>query len=165
MTYSAGYVAGSKVRASSLNDDFAFVAPIIVRKTVDENVTNSTTYQDDDELLASVEANAVYACWLKITYASPATADFKIYGSWPTGATAPDWHYTHDGGSGVGNATLGLTGIPGTAAGTKDPFDWHGLLIVGATAGTVQWKWAQFTADVGTTTVYAGSYFVLQRLS
>lgn len=158
--------AGSPLRSTVLQALISEVRPVSARKTVDETINNSTTYQLDDELTLLVEANCVYLSRLLVVFASSVTADFKIaLDTLPAGATATDWIYAYQGVTDVVSPTTGLGGVPGNGVGSKDSFTWTGLLVTSSTAGTATWKWAQNTLDPTNTTVYTNSVFELRRLS
>ena len=67
----------------------AGIAPLAAYKTLDETVTNSTTLQNDDALLVSLAANAVYLFAVLLDYegAAVGTGDLKYGWGVPTGAT------------------------------------------------------------------------------
>jgi hypothetical protein len=159
--------AGAKLRASVLSSLITEVRPLYARKTANETVNNSATLQNDDELFLAVEASAVYELNLRGQYNSNATADFKYGFTFPSGTTM---QYTQTV-IGVGLTTLNIyeqdqTSTPnleGQAA-VKGMLV-TGLVIVSSTAGTLQFQWAQATANASNTVVSAGSVMRLNRIS
>jgi hypothetical protein len=152
----------------------SYVQPVYVRKTANESVTNSTTLQNDDELLLSVEANATYEMRAFLIFTAGTTGDLKYGWTAPAGATM-DWNM------GGEESTIGVpTGMAYWAANSIGGTDVaagmtvsstvviarpEGLLRVSGTAGTFQLQWAQGAADAGTaTTVKTGSWLMLRRL-
>lgn len=140
------------------------LAPTAARKTAVESVAATTTYQSDDQLQVAVEAGAVYQAHLHINYTSPAGSGIRVRLSLPAGATAPGW----TGGFWTGSVidldmATGTSGIAST--GSSDPMDGWGLIIVGATAGTVIVQWAQSSTNAGSTSVNPGSYLTLSRIA
>ena len=140
--------------------------PLVARKTSDETVNNTATYQDDNELLLTLEPNAAYLGHLHMMFLSGTTPDFKYQFTYPAGVTLPEWSFVigPTGSQQTGEAVNGgVTGINGTGA--NSPIDAWGLVIVGSTGGTLRVQWAQNAANASNTTVRAGSFLRLQRYS
>lgn len=133
------------------------VESVTVVKTADETVNNSAVYQNDDHLFKAVLANTTYKCNLDIQFSSTAVANFKIDFTIPAGATiyVPSFHATIA--YNVAGPNCAVTGVSGVGAGVPLPFRAWFTLVVGATAGTLQLRWAQNTAQVSNTVVYLGS--------
>jgi hypothetical protein len=149
-----------------------FVNVLFARKTADETITSNATLQDDNDLFVTVEANAIYHTLVLVKEVSQATDDFK------TGFTGPSG-YSFSGearaprGDAAGNAEVGgwdigagAHGIAfGGAAGFNLPVHLEGILITAGTAGTFRLQWAQSSASASGTTVRAGSFMILRRVS
>jgi len=145
-------------------DGIRSLAGVFKRKTVDETVNNTAVLQNDDVLFVSVEANAIYSTTLMIHYTSGATPDLKVALTYPTGLTAR-WRQ-------LGYFAAALQSVQSTEAGTSAldggtawTVEYKGLVVVGANAGTLQLQWAQNTMNASNTSVLAGSYIELRRLS
>lgn len=133
-------------------------------KPTDQTVNNSATMQNDNALVVSVTANAVYRVEMRLRVASGATPDFKYQFTLPAGAT------------GLYSAVTSATGplvffvfddnmsLPQSTEASASTLAF-GLLTVGATAGNVQLQWAQNTATVSDTTVLNGSYLYFTRMA
>ena len=146
-----------------------------VWKTADETVNNSDVLQDDDDLVLTVGANATFLVdGMLINSAAPG-ADLKIAFTGPAGATLA-WvprGLAASAASTSGEVTLAASTIgdggalvTGTAgAGTKVTTLVTGLLIVGATAGSLQLRWAQNVADASDCVVHVGSYLQVRQVS
>ena len=133
----------------------------IVRKTVDETVNNSNTIQDDDELGLTVAANEVWIFDTLIIAATLITSDFKFQFSIPTGATL---YYQDTGNTSASNAWT-QTNIPSISAPNDNILlKFRGILINGATAGDIKFRWAQNTATVEDTKVLANSTITFKRI-
>lgn len=134
-----------------------------VRKTADETVNNSNTLQDDNELLFAVGANEIWAFQMFIRYDSSAAADLNIGWSVPSGTTLR-WK-----GSGLtGTSTMSESdedAIGTMGVGTEEASSYDGVVVVGATAGSVTLRWTQFTATVADTTMRVNSYIIIHRLA
>lgn len=144
------------------------------RKTADESVTSSTTLQNDDTLLVSVEASAVYEFALHLAVVGNTTGDFKMGFTFPTSSTC--WWsgkggVETDAGFGASGSTrhsVSFGDASGTAVaytGSTTILSIHvmGVLSVSTTAGTLQLQWAQNTSNATATTVKAGSFLRAQR--
>lgn len=146
---------------------------LFAKKTANEVVNNSASMQDDDHLTVTVAANAVYELTALLIYDGTTTADLKAGFTGPSGATL-DW-VTHslDATAGSGTTAVKMTAqtISGTpsfgsiGAGSKVVGRVSGLLTVASTGGTFKVQWAQNTAEATDTTMYAGSYLSLRRIS
>jgi hypothetical protein len=145
-----------------------------VSKTLDENVASSTALQDDDALLAAVKASAVYEVAAMIKYRC-SLGEITIGWAGPAAATL-DWCSVGAGPGVLANAgdhTINTVGSIGDTAGHGGAVDINtsaflritGLLIVGATAGTLNFRWAQRGSHATNTTVKAGSWLSLRRIA
>lgn len=146
--------------------------PITATKAATESVTSSTTMQNDDELLAAVEASATYDVLLHLLYDSATAGDISIGWSGPTGATL-NWgligvHVNETSSSTVANVSMQSRIISeivdlggGASTGTYGLV--HGTLITSSTAGTLNFRWAQRASSATATNVRAGSQLILRR--
>lgn len=158
--------AGTKLDAALLQS----LVPQTVRKTIDEQIVNNATLQNDDQLFLSVVANAVYQVELCLFVSSSSTTNFKCGFTVPSGA-AGAW--------GGHSIVTGLSGTSGDLSAAKRDFTQsaslgagtnplliivEGLLTTSATAGTLTFQWCQDTASGSfVTIVYAGSWMRLTR--
>lgn len=170
MGFTAYKTSGDEVPASYIQNLINDVRPIFARKTVDETVTNATTgttLQNDDELFVSVAASTVYRFECNLGISTPTTTDFKCLFTFPAGLTMKyTLVCTTAGAAALFPFNLDQTTtvtIEGNAAVQGAVFT--GIIIVGATAGTLQLQWAQGTATASNTTVQAGSYLTLQKMA
>lgn len=141
---------------------------VIVRKTADELVTNSTVLQNDDELLFPIAANEVWEfALLPISISATNTPDAKGAFTVPAGATIVGaYHGTNaDGAVGVSTfvAAQSISFMVETSARVQKVF--AGIVISGANAGNVQFQWAQTTATVEDTKILANSCIIAHRLA
>ena len=147
--------------------DVPAAGPTIVRKTSDETVNNSTTLQNDDELLLAIAANEVWAVDIYIKFFNAGTANFKggivlpaladceggiVYDDL---AGTVQWEQTLASGE---VATMGGVGENAIVV-------FHYIVTNGANAGNVQFQWAQVTANAEDTTVRAGSCIIAHQLA
>ncbi len=163
--------AGAKLRASVLRSLITELRPVYARKTADETLSNSTVLQDDDELFVSVDASTTYEWELTLIYEAGTTADYKWALTFPTGSTCSWANNEPDTGLaylplGFSSYTSGAaTGLGGAGIGSGRGMIVSGNLVVGVTAGTFKYQWAQNTATVENTKTSAGSLLVLRRLT
>lgn len=133
----------------------------VVRKTADETVNNSNALQDDDHLFFSILANQVWLVRYHLWVSSSAVADSKVDITVPA---ACDGKHGNPSGFPLGTALSTAVTInhSGAAAGY---YEHWAIIRNGATAGTVQLRWAQATAEVSDTIFYTNSALVAIRLS
>ncbi len=130
----------------------------IVIKKASTDVTTETTVQDDSELFLSLKANRYYAGFIYFFLLSPATADIKYTFKAITGTVKAE--YTkgfHT--SPQGTLNFGTNGTNSTDGGSELkvlPFN----VQMGATAGILQFQWAQNISDAGQTFCLKGSMIV-----
>jgi len=149
----------------------AITAAVVTKvKASDQSVSNATTgatLVNDTDLYAAVAASTTYAVEAVILYAAGTTPDMKVTFTWPAGATMP-WGL-------LGYTTaLAFQAVAFSAPASGTTFSvggntvsndlilyLSGTLTVGTTAGTLQFQFAQNTADAALTTVRAGSWLRL----
>ena len=167
MTALGNIQAGGRLTAAMLQQ----VAPYAVIKGSDEDVTSSTTLQNDDALFLAVAANTswLFDCYLDYEGGTLGSSDIKWTWSAPSGATLVYGLSGLDT-SGDNVASTSYAGSATVTAGTSGASNlrsarMYGTLIVGSTAGTLQLKWAQNTSSGTATIVHAQSYLTLWQIS
>lgn len=143
---------------------------LVVRKAADEFVTNSTVFQNDDELLLAIAANEVWLvrchilsyddtntnAGLKFQLSLPSGASSKFIGITLTGTTAGN--VVND------NVADGTVSYAGTTV--SRIFDASFIVINGATAGNVVLQWAQYSGQTPQKTyVKANSCLIATKLA
>lgn len=160
-----------RLRASILSALITELRPLSAIKTSDEVVNNSSTLQNDDQLVVALTANAVYRLTVEAQYTAGTTADYKWAFTFPAGTTVSIaqpalWSTATAYTQAVGPLTSGTAvAAGGNGTGTKATIFMVGIVTVGGTAGNLQYQWAQNAATVEDTTTYAGSYLELVRHS
>ena len=137
--------------------------PLYLKKTVDEPVTSSTTFQDDDILQFSGVANAAYeiifavrftrtlnTCGRKYQFVGPAGAVGGSVISTTTSSTFASEDIT----PASGNPDLADETIAGTLR-----------VETSATAGTIKLQYAQHTSHASALLCKAGSFLIVQRVA
>jgi hypothetical protein len=133
-----------------------------VRKSSDQTVTSSTTLVNDSQLKFAVAANETYIfqAWL-YTFAADGTPDIKVTFTGPSGSTL-FWSSSQVIFNAAASTTLTVV-APGAT--TADLFvdanlraiQLYGTIANGATAGDLQFQFAQNTSSANGTSVKAGS--------
>jgi len=134
----------------------------IIFKKLSETISSDTTLTDDDDLQFEAEANVNYAIFNCRFCNSHAAADLKERFSIPAGATINRINSFWHGGGGC---------VPVDFAATLTSFDLGvaemnpnpSILIMGATAGTVAYQWAQNGTTSEDTTLLAGSFLWVMK--
>lgn len=131
------------------------------RKLADEIVNNSAVLQDDDELVMAVAATVTYLVELCLFGISAAAADWRLQFNAPVGSSGAI--YGMSDGSSIKSFAINATDTM-NSGGAASMSIYKGVLIVGGTGGNLTFQWAQGTANVSDTTVYAGSTLTLTRV-
>lgn len=164
MTYTTLPAAGQKIRAATVSALFSEIRAIEAYKTSDQSVssgTTGTTIVDVTELAVALAANSKYRIDLWLIWNSPAAADIKLQWSVPSGCTG---HWTHTAQNLA--ATLGTVYQGALAIGTQgqwegqaaDTFTRVSATVTTTNAGTLQFQYAQNTANASNTTIKANSH-------
>lgn len=170
MTFTTLPTAGAKLRASTLSALVTELRPISVRKASDQTQSATIVLLNDTELFVSVEANLTYAFQLDLIYEAGTAADYRWAFTFPTGAAVSWGEHSFDSGLaylpvGSSSYTSGnATGLGGAGIGTQRTLMVNGTIVVGASAGTLRYQWAQLVSTVENTKTAAGSTLVLRRL-
>ena len=143
-------------------------ADVIVRKTVDEQVSNSTVLQNDTELSLPVAAGETWLFDVWLIVSCPVnTPDMKLAFTVPTNATIR-WSCLGDGNVGTDHELITGSGSSDsfliTGGTTKDSVRMHGTAVVGDTPGTVRLQWTQNTSNMNALKVEAFSFLRARKL-
>lgn len=143
-------------------------------KSADEQVTNSTTYQDDNELLVPVVANAEYYMRFHLAVDGAQAGDIKMRFGVPAGATGFRWCQ----GPTVGSTDRENTNmaVPVHGFTTDRPYGSFAAtnasiavierlhVQTAGTAGNVVLQWAQNTLSGTATAIIASSFVTWLRV-
>lgn len=148
-----------------------YLIPRIVLKDGDEVVNNSTTLQNDNALVISLEASKVFEVECILFVNGPINADIKTAWVAGGGLTILSKRLCIGGSASNGGAfqavdkinLAGYTELTDQAAycagdATDKTIIMEKMLVQTSTAGTLQLQWAQIGAVATNTTVFAGSY-------
>jgi hypothetical protein len=143
-----------------------------IHKAANQSVTSSTTLVNDTHLALAVVANAVYELEGFIAYdGATSPSDIKMDWTLPASATLLWGPLGAATGGAAAYAPLAVNaGTPLTAGtygtgGAYTALNPRGRLATAGTAGTLQFRWAQNTSNATATTIYAGSWIRLRRVS
>lgn len=158
-----------KLRSNNIGDK------LVIIKQVEESLSASTTFQDDDELKLRLKPFCIYRVRLHLLAYGNGTADIKIV-----------WTLTGDA------AGFGLKGVTGMATAETDPTDCQvrrngivttlnssfGLTLAHTTfisedfliytdeqGGVLQLQWAQLVSDAALIYVREGSHIVAEKIA
>lgn len=169
------WTAFEEVTAGELNDR----RPIWVVKGTNEEVSSSTTFQNDDELFVALPASSRWHVRLKAMWDSNGSATPDIKSDWtiPADATLVSLRWVEGPSSGSAdrddtNIRQGVhsnsTSVP-YGSGETVADRWINIkeefIIDIVTAGTVQWRWAQNVSNATATEIRSGSYIRAERIS
>jgi len=145
---------------------------VLVTKTADETVNNSTLLQDDNDLVFAMAANTTYVVntVLLLNAAGDNTPDWKFGWTVPAGCTML-WQSEGSSAWGAGTSvTVGMELLTESQIDTagSDVAD-HGaahraIVRNGANAGNLQLQWAQNTADASDSKVLKHSHMTVRNL-
>ena len=138
--------------------------PNVVIKSANEDVTGTTTLQNDDELFFAMAASTRYAFKFYIHYSSPAAADFKFdlassAVSPPVAVSVAVTYVTPDNtaGADMHEALNESVSITHTSVQTYGYIEISGYVQNDSDAGNLRFRFSQATSNGGTTTVRRGS--------
>lgn len=138
----------------------------IIRKTADETVNNSSTFQNDDHLFFAMAVNEVWELKLHLRHIGNTTADIKFTFSIPVGATII-FRYVGDDPAGTVDESNQMT-AGNTIAVYGTNVNWlteiTAIVVNGANAGNCQLQWAQNTAAVVDTKLLINSFMEARQL-
>lgn len=146
---------------------------VVAVKSANESVTSSTTLQDDNHLLVTVQPNTNYWLDMMLITDGAVGGDIKLSIVVPSGTA----RWMTSGLDVAATATLAnvnrrsLTGGTSTGAdvGTIASGTWTiippaGIIRIGASGGTVKLQWAQNTSSATATRILSGSIMRLLRV-
>lgn len=159
-----------------INDDLRSPAlniakGVVVVKEDDQSVTNSTAIQTDDSIVWDVVAGNVYLFVANVMYVTVDAADIMIGWTAPAGASVR-WNGTgYSAGSAYQNFANadpiagGPTSFGGSDGSAARVARVTGTIETADEDGEFNLVFRQFVANAATTTILAGTYGVLKRLS
>jgi hypothetical protein len=160
--------AGGRILASAIQG----IAPLAVIKGADQSVTsNNSSYVADNALLVPVVANATYLFWCYLFYTGFTNGASDLQWAWvpPSGATL---NYQRVGNNSANSVVVDQTyqnnaNVTAATNGTSDnmALSLTGSLIMSSTPGNLFLEWCQVTSSSTATTVKAGSFVALWRVS
>lgn len=167
--------AGQRITADLLT---AMLPNVIVKPTTTARAS-TTTFADDPDLQAPVEANAQYYIEFRILAAGVAAADIKTEWGVPSGASGLKTVLGPATGSTTNNNADNITMRAGAHQHGTDVVyncvrddstlafgivEW-GFVTTGSTSGTVAFRWAQNSSNTIATQVFGGSTMIVRRVA
>jgi hypothetical protein len=144
----------------------------IIKKSADETVNNSSVLQNDDDFLFSIGASEVWFITLALKYTTSVSAGFKFAWTIPSGATIYSWAvpsgiFDNDSGGGSGPETIIAHSSSSVSMLDTQRIQTatiiHAVVLNDVTPGTVQFQWAQSSAEVSNTTLEIESGMMAMR--
>ena len=168
MTAVSSINAGGRILASAIQG----IAPLAVIKGADQSVTsNNSAFVADNALTLNVVANATYlfVSYLFYNGGTGGSSDIQIEWLVPSGASL-NFQLLHNN---SGNTVVidqtyqNGTSLTGVTNGTGDgmAMSMIGSLVMSSTPGIILLEWCQNTSSGTATTVKAGSFLTLWRVS
>jgi hypothetical protein len=152
--------------------DWYLLNKLVAIKTADEIVNNSSTFQNDNHLVLSLDPGT-WNIILQVPYSGPTGADLKSQYTF-SGTSSAHRRYNH-GPAGTGNdnantivtltANVAFSGTEQYAAASGAGTIVERIIMIVTVAGTLQWQWAQNVATVGDTTVFTRGIMTAERLA
>lgn len=141
-----------------------------VYKTSDESISSDIVLSNDADLFFFMDANSVYVMMMYVQVASGATPDYKHAFTLPALATGTGELTATEFLAGNFTASYEAESITvsqsGNCADAKTNFLLVlAIIIVGATAGNLQYQWAQATSSATLTTLKKGSWIQFKKVS
>jgi hypothetical protein len=160
---SLAYASGMRLTSARLNKPL----PLYAERTVDLSRTSNTTLTADGSLtIANLQAGMVYEARLRLIYRAGGTTTvpgLKIDYTIPIGADTTSAMFRVEGATARAGANGAVGGI--ICRTTDAVMDHTMILIMGGSAGTLTFRWAQNATSASATTIAAGSYLLLTPLS
>jgi hypothetical protein len=156
--------SGNRTQATGIG------AVLIGYKNNTTTIQSNTTQTADPELTVNVEANATYLITTYIAYATDPNADIVFGWDFPSGALL-SWTPAALSGQGTGDTgtirmVSGATSFTiTTATSAQQAAIATGTIIIGSTAGVVDFKWAQATSTAANTSLVKGCWIRLERVA
>jgi hypothetical protein len=144
------------------------------RKVTATSRTNTVTVTNDPEMFVSLEANTVYIVELFLAYRGSTSGDFRSCWSVPTGAAGYRWCLGEAiTGTDRENTSMRTGGhnliseiVYGAHTSGVTNCGWETLYIITTSAGTLNFKWAQGSADsVNATTLVDGTFMRVTKVA
>jgi len=150
---------------SKMQDTNRLVGIINAFKDADQNLANSTTLADDDDLFFTLISGGGYIFDCMISLSSAINVDFDMQWTDPGGTFELYWEYLNGAGTllseGIIIDTTGEVAFD-TADSTRHMLFFHGFLE-NMSAGTFQLQWAQGTTSATNAFVRDGSWLRAMR--
>lgn len=142
---------------------------VVVIKSSDQTVNNSSTLVNDDTLVWALAANKNYRLWMHAFIDTHVSADFKFT---VTGPTDCEIHLTMNRNYGAGGSydwsglnVLGTSTTMGTPTDTASNWYLFGTIMNSSNAGNLQFQWAQDAAYSHDTKMHNGSWGIMELLN
>lgn len=170
-------MAGGLTQFSALQeptaDQLNAIVPLGAYKSANESYPSNTTMHNDAELFFPVAASSAYQVSVVGGFGCIAASGFKFQFAVPSGSTILNgflwWTYN---GASTGQVQALATSASNGASGNLinldgshvEPFRWDGVLVTGASSGTLTFQWAQAASNASATSVFAGTFMTATKI-
>lgn len=151
-------IADAEGRITTLEETPGGIGEIIALKTADQQIINTTTYQNITDLVIEAEANSVYVVKATIIYYVTSADDSQLRMTLPTGATGIYWHTANSLGQGGSSITGGLSNVVNVNSVVRAELLIY--IVIGSTAGNIQLQMAPLNNGNTGIIVYKGSHLI-----
>ena len=150
------------------SDQWKVLLPVGAVKTTTENRSSTSTLTSDAVLRADYKTNATYEISGLIIHSSNSTADFKFQIA--DSGSASLIYLSVLGVTSGGSTEIKQEGTNGTVftsegASANRSLWIRGSAVIGSTSGALIVQWAQNTSNPSTTSVVAGSFFIMRQVA
>jgi hypothetical protein len=160
------FATNDDLRAPALNT----AVGVIAYKDINQSVTNSTVLVSDESIVWDLLAHALYVITARIHYNTEDVPDIQLGWSipgdsnmvWSASGFSTGSVYQNFGNA---NPAGGPTNFGGSGDGSNRVARIAGSIATGDEDGELALRWSQNIANAATTSVLAGSFGVLRRLS
>lgn len=144
--------------------------PSVTRKTADQTVNNSATLVNDTHLLMSVGVTDIWHILLVLLFSRAGAQDWRIVFTVPSGGAVSGCHSADIGdmtGAVLHTDEVDYTSVVAMTCSSTNPGIGFIFLtyVGGGTAGTLQFQWAQWGAEVNDHKVLANSRMIAIKLN
>jgi hypothetical protein len=173
----AAPVIGASTQTSSPVANEWFINTKFAVKPNVEQRASTVALADDSDLVLHVDASKTYHCRLFASIGAPVTPGFRFSFGVPAGCTLygparssigdagliVHWSAIYDGVNQFAGDNIALPATFGS--GSSDFVELDAILVTAGTAGNFRFRWAQKVSDPANTSVRAGSWMLLRRVS
>lgn len=163
-TWADPEVVDAAIMNAHIRDNFLNIGQHqFVRKTAQEQRSNTATFADDSELVLPLRTAQTWEWELRFNASGSAGGAFKWQVTAPSGSTGTFFSMPLAG-TAFGDADISYPGGTTGTSSTDTCMAW-GIVTTTSTAGNLAFQWAQSTSDADPATVAANGTLSARRIS